>query len=188
MQSKMYLIALGLVALAHAAPVAGGTNSPRQQMFLSPRNLSMAKAGFGLALQRAIVHSQQQSQVDLNLGQESRTALRPIVGALLAGGLGVIGGAFVGGSSSGAQNCDEEMCGLEYLFWGAVVGETIMMPLGAHLGNGRRGSLGLDLLASIGVAGAGLGLTYATGFGNIFVLTAILQVVTTVAIEIKTGK
>jgi hypothetical protein len=78
--------------------------------------------------------------------------------ALTVGGSVLLGtaAAFVGGLVGGAfsEGCDGFLCELEGVAIGFLVATPLGTAAGAHLGNGRRGNLGLDILA----AAAGLGI------------------------------
>jgi hypothetical protein len=77
------------------------------------------------------------------------------LGAILGGALGFIAGGMSGAALVG-DNCGGDWCGLEAAFTGALVGEVLGIGLGAHLGNGWRGSALPALAASGGVLGAAL--------------------------------
>lgn len=78
------------------------------------------------------------------------------LGLLAGGGAGALLGALLYNSSCSGY-C--ETSGIAAVA-GAGLGTTIGVPLGVHLANDRRGSYPLSLLASIAIAGAGLGGIY----------------------------
>lgn len=138
--------------------------------------------------------------------REEGSAPRPVVGALLGGGAGLLAGGLVG-AYVGGNDCEDEgnpdSCkGLEGVVTGAFVGYTIGTPVGAHLQNGRRGALHWSLLSSaaIGVVGlaalraADVGGDAGTTGGQRAVVTGValsvpvLQLVSSVVIEGRTGR
>jgi hypothetical protein len=73
---------------------------------------------------------------------------------------------------------------------GAGLGEATLLPLGVHLADRRRGSYPRMLLASLAIAGAGVGLVAATdghGARPILISSALLQLVASIAIERRSG-
>jgi hypothetical protein len=79
--------------------------------------------------------------------------IAPIGLGVVGGAAGLFGGGIVGVSLSGASNCDS-FCGLGYMFYGALIGETVGLSSGVYLGTERRGSYLLTLLGgALGTAG-----------------------------------
>jgi hypothetical protein len=116
----------------------------------------------------------------------------PIAAGLLAGAIGFFAGGFIGAEIDVASsNGYEEWDGVAGFVLGAPIGEAVFMPLGVHLANGRRGNFPLTLLASIGIAGTGIGLTLALDDYRTPVftlpLTALTQLIACVAIERTTA-
>ncbi|HEX7240660.1 MAG TPA: hypothetical protein VF263_10360 [Longimicrobiaceae bacterium] len=113
---------------------------------------------------------------------------------LVAGAAGALGGALAGLVASCTGREDEnESCYLNSWLWGAAIGESLAMPVGVHLANGRRGSLGLSLLASAGLGALGLALLEETHYdppGAVLVSTAIplAQLAATIAVERATSR
>jgi hypothetical protein len=107
------------------------------------------------------------------------------VAGFIAGGLAA-GNAAVG-------DCEDLGC-LEAAFYGAAALGTVGVALGAHLGNGRRGDLLLDLATAAGIWVAGIGPILATGKGDgpyavaAFIGVPIAQVVVTAAVERARGR
>lgn len=90
------------------------------------------------------------------------SVVAPVLAGAAGGALGLYGGAVAGLLATGNEG--EWNFGL---IVGAFVGETLLLPIGVHLGNGSRGSflgdLGLSILT--GLAGAGVaGLAGTAGF------------------------
>ncbi len=110
-----------------------------------------------------------------------------------AAGIGALG--FVAGGLAASQvdqDCEDLGC-LEAPFYGAALLGTIGVAVGAHLGNGRRGNLGLDLLTSAGIWGLGIGPIIASQSGDdlavaMFLAVPIVQVLLTTEVERATGR
>jgi hypothetical protein len=113
----------------------------------------------------------------------------PIVGGILAGGAGFLVGGFSGAACTTTRHADFSSIG--GFIVGAPIGEMIGLPIGVHLGNGRRGNFPLVFLASVGIAGTGIWLTSALGDYRTpafsLPLTALTQLIACVAIERTTG-
>jgi hypothetical protein len=111
----------------------------------------------------------------------------PIVGGLLAGSAGFWAGAFIAGAIAD-KNCDGEDVGclLHSILAGAAIGESLLLPAGIHVGNGRRGTFPLELGASVGLAG--LGVAAAEGADDPWPLVpaAVAQMVVGVLLERRT--
>jgi len=112
----------------------------------------------------------------------------PIAGGLLGGSVGFWAGVFIAGSIAD-KNCDNEdvSCLLTGILAGAAIGESVLLPVGVHLGNGRRGNFPLGLAASVGIAGLGVAATAATSEPAFLIPAAVGQLVVGVLLERKTG-
>jgi hypothetical protein len=105
---------------------------------------------------------------------------QPVLGGLLGAAVGFFGGAFIGSSLFGQRGYDA--AGGAYV--GAIVGEALVMPLGVHQGNRRRGKLWLDMLTSIGISAAGVLHIHRLEIDEAWLITVpILQIGATVAME-----
>ena len=99
----------------------------------------------------------------------------PIAGGLAAATLGAFLGTAVGDASD-HDNSDFIPTGAVA---GFLIGEALFLPIGVHLGNGRRGSfsddLGASLLGGMGALGIGAigssGAAYLAGLGTQVVFT-----------------
>ncbi len=109
--------------------------------------------------------------------------LAPILGSL-AGGVGL---AYAGLALGYAANRNTEDIPSSAIA-GFALGEVIGVPLGAHLGNGLRGSLAGDLGISLLSGLAGLGLGSLDSGGGLFLVGAAGQIALTVANERHQGK
>jgi hypothetical protein len=115
-------------------------------------------------------------------------AAEPVAAGLLAGTVGFFGGGFVGAAIDKASSEGyEEWDGLYGFIIGASIGESLLLPVGVHLANGRRGNLPLALLASIGIAGTGIALAASAEDAKILVAIPIAQLVACTAIERSTS-
>lgn len=111
---------------------------------------------------------------------------------LLTGAAGLLLGGLVGAALSGdREDADSWVDALEGAVIGGTVGESLMLPVGVHLANDRRGDLLLSMPASlvIGVAGAAFARNVSSKTKNlpILILTPVAQLVASIAIEKNTG-
>ncbi|MGH7512433.1 MAG: hypothetical protein ACREOQ_05845 [Gemmatimonadales bacterium] len=104
-------------------------------------------------------------------------------GGLLLGAGGLIGGALIGHQFEGSP-CEDCILGA---FFGALVGESLAIPLGVHLGNGRRGDVGPALAASVGIAAAGLGAAALSRQWGVLLAIPVLQIAASIGIERHTA-
>ena len=114
-----------------------------------------------------------------------------VAGGLTAGvvgffGFGIAGALIASGMSDNQGDGYEALGGFAI---GALVGESVFLPLGVHLVNRRQGDYGVSLLASAGIAALGLGLTGALQDMGIVFLPAIplAQLVASISLERKTA-
>ena len=90
-----------------------------------------------------------------------------VLGGLAGGALGLYAGAYAGyategiGVRGGLWEGSNEYVPIGLLL-GAVAGETLLVPLGVHLANGRQGTYWSSALLSAGVTAAGLLLAVPT--------------------------
>ena len=85
--------------------------------------------------------------------------LGSVAGAVLGGTVGLLGGGLAGGAitSNDCEPGNPDQClgeAMPGFIWGAGVGMTLGIPLGTHVGNGRRGDLARSLLVSAALFGA----------------------------------
>jgi hypothetical protein len=107
-----------------------------------------------------------------------------VLGGLLLGAGGLFAGALVGDRF---QSFPCEDC-IEGAFYGALVGESLAIPLGVHLGNGRRGHAGAELAASLGIGALGVGAAALTDEWTLILAVPIAQIVSAIAIERRTAR
>jgi hypothetical protein len=95
-------------------------------------------------------------------------------------------------ATGGNRNCGDDPCGTVGGFLGGLAGEAVGLSLGVHLGNRRRGSYGVDLLTSLGVAAIGIGamVWIDPDEGGLVALAAtpVLQLAVTVPLERRTAR
>lgn len=110
-------------------------------------------------------------------------------GPLLGAAVGGAGGAIVGGMAAGTLlrrgRYDEDMGPFVY---GLKNGWTIGLPLGAHLGNQRRGSFLLDLGASLLAQQIGGRLAGRDGDMNRVLFALAFEMGAVVSVERLTGR
>lgn len=107
-----------------------------------------------------------------------------VLGGLAGGVVGFFAGGYAGAMAGGGNRvCGDDPCGLEEAIWGAAAGVSTFIPLGVHLANGRRGSYGAELAASLVVGVVGLGLAYNSNTGVPLLLVPVGQIVTSMLIE-----
>lgn len=103
------------------------------------------------------------------------------------GALGLAAGGVIGGALSGGGDDDcHDYCFGDGAVPGAVIGEVAGVALGVHLANGRRGSLSMDLLASGGIAAAGLAIMQAER--RVTYVVPVSQIIGTVLAERRTSR
>lgn len=80
-----------------------------------------------------------------------------IMGGLIGGAVGFFAGGFAGAMLNDSDDGDpDELDALTGFVVGAIIGETVTLPLGVHLANKRRGNFGQSLLASAAATAVGL--------------------------------
>jgi hypothetical protein len=112
------------------------------------------------------------------------------LGGLAGGAVGLVGGFYVGAALAN----DDDPEDLEALAGGAVgatIGEALLLPLGVHLANGRRGSYAASALVSLGIVAGGIlalqAVHYdAPGTPVILVAVPVSQIAASIGIERST--
>lgn len=120
---------------------------------------------------------------------------RPIVGGIVGGAVGAVAGFYAGALADGGcrgDGGDEDSCILAG-FAGALVGESLGIPLGVYLAEHRRGSYPLAALASLGITALGFGAMGLVGDSGppaqgIWVLVPVAQIGASIAIERRTHR
>jgi len=100
-----------------------------------------------------------------------------VIGGILGGGVGLLGGAYLGAALNSAGGCRGEDCGLYGAIVGGLIGESLGVPFGVHLGGGSWHNFGLSLLASAGLTLAGTLLAQSVDRGGSNAGTAVLVMV-----------
>jgi hypothetical protein len=106
-----------------------------------------------------------------------------ILGGVLLGAGGLFAGALIGDRFQ-AYPCED--C-IEGAVFGALIGESLGIPLGVHLGNGRRGTAGPALAASLGIGAVTLGTAAVTDKWGILLALPVLQIAASIGIERHTA-
>ena len=123
---------------------------------------------------------------------ETGSSTKMAVYGLATGTAGFLLGGLVGAALSGDRDDhDSWVESLQGAVIGGTVGESLMLPLGVHLANDRRGDLLLSMPASlaIGVGGALIGrrLERTGKAWPVLILTPIAQLAASMAIERNSG-
>jgi hypothetical protein len=116
---------------------------------------------------------------------------RPIIGGVAGVALGIPVGMAAALPAVAACKGDES-CLLPVLA-GAVIGESVGVPFGVHVAEGRRGNLFLSTLASVGITGLGMAaIGYVGDSGTppvaVSVLVPIAQIAASTYIERRTRR
>gem|GEM_PF-6891195 len=155
------LLPLGLVAIG-VAPV-------------SVRARQSVGAGTGLRDERTTV------------GTRSSFPVGPLIGGILGGVVGTVGGGVLGYLAECGNGCNGEHAGLAGTGYGALLGETIGLAFGVHVGNAFRGQFPADVGASV----AGVALAFFTVGrvnANAGIAAGVLaQMILTVVVERRGG-
>jgi hypothetical protein len=123
------------------------------------------------------------------------------MGGVLGAGAGVLAGGVLGGALGFAlTHCDhQDGCAGDYANWafnGAVVGSSVLIPLGVHLANGRQGRAVPALLGSAALGAVGLGVFWGVQksegpdalMAASLIATPALQLLSSAAIERATSR
>jgi hypothetical protein len=139
------------------------------------------------------LHAQAPRRVDRFPAVQQEVRVAPtanmIAGGLVGGAVGLVVFGYMGALIADNQADDgEDLAALGGFVVGATIGEALMVPLGVHLVNHRRGNYGRAALVSAAIAAGGLALAFATEDqaplpGIILVAIPIAQIATSVAIE-----
>ncbi|MGH7583384.1 MAG: hypothetical protein ACREL5_09185 [Gemmatimonadales bacterium] len=117
----------------------------------------------------------------------------PVAASAAAGLAGFAVGAFAGARAGHGKVCGDDDCGLIEGLYGAAIGGTLGIALGAHFGNRQRGNFAVDATVAVAVWGAGIALGSALHWrssvaGPILVAIPIAQIAATVGIERSIGR
>jgi hypothetical protein len=90
---------------------------------------------------------------------------RLVVGGLAGGAAGALAGGLIAGGLRALGPCDDQDGCLDvYADWavsGAFAGGSLLLPVGVHIANGRRGSLAPAMAASAAIGAGGLAAFWA---------------------------
>lgn len=115
-----------------------------------------------------------------------------VLGGLAGGALGLYAGAYAGfaveqaGVQAGIWELSSEYVPAGALL-GALIGETLLLPLGVHVANGRQGAYWSSALASAGVMAVGLLVAVPTG-GVALLVIPVGQLYTSIRTERATAQ
>jgi hypothetical protein len=144
----------------------------------------------------SVAHAQSPYRVNRFAAQQERTASVPAMaaGGLVGGALGLVVFGYMGALIADNQaDSGEDLAALGGFVVGGTIGEALMVPLGVHLVNRRRGNYGTAALVSLGIAAGGVALALATEDqaplpGVILVAIPIAQIASSIAIERSTSR
>ncbi len=117
---------------------------------------------------------------------EHLTIVGPILGAIVGGAVGLYGGGGLALALFGDDFNSDDYADIAAVVLGATVGEVFLMPAGAHLGNGSKGSYWSALGGSALGFLATLALSYAGPVGTL--AGVAVQVALTVSGERRSAK
>jgi hypothetical protein len=159
-----------LLLLAAVTPLAAQNRAPAWQSWRAP-SLEQATSG----------HS----------GRAAGSAGTPglVLAGLGGGTMGFFGGGLIGwGVGGGNSICRDDACGLEGAAYGAVIGESLLLPLAVHLADHRHGSYWLSLIASAGIGAVGILAINATNDASPLIAVPIAQIISSILIERATAR
>jgi hypothetical protein len=79
-------------------------------------------------------------------------------------------------------------CTFDKAAYGALLGESLLLPAGVHLANSRRGHYGNSALASLGLTVLGTGVAASIDNGVPLLVVPIGQLAASIAIERGTAR
>jgi hypothetical protein len=144
---------------------------------------------------------QEQRSIDVQAAYADRATPSLATGGAVGAGIGALAGGALGlGLGVALTRCDDQDgCVGDYANWafnGAVVGSSVLIPIGVHLANRRQGSAAPAMLASVGVGAVGLGVFWgvqrsegpdAVMIASV-VATPVIQLLGSMAIERATSR
>jgi hypothetical protein len=122
-------------------------------------------------------------QADARMPRRNTGPTAMIFGGVLGGAAGLVTGAIIGNQFR-QQPCED--CWIE-AFYGALAGESIGVPLGVHLANGRGGRSLPALAASLAIGAVGLGAAILSDEPRLLLAVPVLQVAASVTLERRTA-
>ena len=105
-----------------------------------------------------------------------------LLGGVVGGAVGLVGGGLIGAAIE-SRDCEGDFCGLGGFIVGGMLGESVLLPLGVHLANDRRGDFGKAALISAGIAAAGILIISQTDQGIVLYAIPVAQLITSIRIE-----
>lgn len=116
-----------------------------------------------------------------------------VAAGLGAGLVGFVVAGYIGARIADDPNSYEDLDALGGAIVGGTIGESLLLPVGVHLADHRKGSVLPAMLASlvIGVAGVSLAIASQDAAplpGVILVLTPVSQLISAIAIERRTAR
>ncbi len=119
---------------------------------------------------------------------EPASAAQVIGGGVLGAVAAIALGQIAYQAAGGGRLCGDDPCGLVVGILSTAIFEPVLVPLGAHFANHRRGNLGLSLLASSAAGAGALLLWNVTDTPEPFVaLAPIVQIAVAALVERATS-
>ncbi len=143
------------------------------------------KAGLVIAVSLTLMSIPLHAQVP-PMEYEEAHGFRMAMGGLAVGAVGFLVGWEMGNEMGGGDN--PLFDGYEEGYWvGSAIG-AVGLGLGVHLANRGRGDLGADLLSSLLIGGAGVGIGYLADSEGLMIATVFLQLAVTVHMDKSTAR
>ena len=120
----------------------------------------------------------------IHVGHQPNIAF-PIVAGAVGGVAGMYGGLIIGASIENDPYADDITTGMAL---GFIAGEMLMLPVGVHLGNRRKGSFLADLAVSTVVGAGAIFVTSVSNDGTPLLIGALVQYASVVAVERATAR
>ena len=159
--------------------------SPNMRVaLLSSIMLSIAVAANNLAVAQVLqgYHLNQQPVLANAVGREYLQVEPDGAGVALVttfvGSMGMVSGALIGfGYETRQTDCESMFCGVRGVIYGGLLGGTIAIPVGAHLGGGQWKRLPATVLLSASAMGAGYLLSRREGAEAVLFVVPLTQVI-----------
>jgi hypothetical protein len=151
--------------------------------------LVTGNSGFAQGPRRSAAFDQPLAALPSRTQQQPARVGNLILGGLIGGAVGFFAGGFAGAVLNDRDDDPDELDALAGFVVGAIVGETVTLPLGVHLANKRRGNFGQSLLASAAATAVGLFIaTRGEDHPEAVIPIPIIQLGASVIIEQKTTR
>lgn len=167
-------------ALAHPPGVTVNTPAEDEYSMRTIANSNHASRRLAICLAAALTVLSAPATASAQNGASPSDAFGTIAGGAVGGTLGFFGGALLGSAGDCYEICWE-------IVIGAIGGQALGVPLGAHVGNQGRGHLPATLGASLLSVGVGIVGTSAFESENFYIVSMVAQLVAVTLTELKTS-